>query len=146
MKFSSNKKKVAAFAKRDELLKQRAAAETLRAVCPDAALLSVELVFQAESPTTHAPQRHALYPPAKAHFVYPCPYGDCDGTFNLQEVALGLLARKGKRTSGSLKCLGSRSREGATAVPCVLEVSYVIVAQYDVGSDTAATGSSAKRA
>jgi hypothetical protein len=146
MKFPSNKKKVTAWERRDELLKQRAAAATLRSVCPDAASISVELEFRADSPTSHAPQRHALYPPAKAHFVYPCPFGDCDGTFDLQAVALGILARKGKRASGSLKCVGNRSREGATAVPCVLEASYAIAAQYDAGADVAATGSSARRA
>jgi hypothetical protein len=146
MKFPSTKKRVNAWQRRDELLKQRAAAQTLRAVCPDAAWISVELEFRAESPTLHAPQRHALYPPAKAHFVYPCPFGDCDGTFDLHAVARGILARKGKRGSGALKCAGNRSREGATAVPCVLEVSYAIAAQYDAGVGVAATGAAARRA
>lgn len=134
MRISRNKKKVATWERRDELLKQRAAAETLRGVCPDAASVSVELEFRAEAPIAHAPQRYALYPPAKAWFVYPCPFGDCDGTFDLQTVAVGMLARKGKRVSGSLACVGSRAREGATGVPCVLEVRYSIAAQYDVGS------------
>jgi hypothetical protein len=132
MRISRNKKKVATWDRRSELLKQRAASEALRAVCPDAELVSVELEFKSQAPVSHARQVHALYPPAKAHFVYPCPYGDCDGVYDLQSVALGALDRRGKRVSGSLKCAGNRSREGAGGVPCTLEVSYSIVARYDV--------------
>jgi hypothetical protein len=137
MRISRNKKKVSTWDRRDELLKQRAASETLRAVCPEAELVSVQLEFKTQAPVSHASQAHALYPPAKAHFVYPCPYGDCDGVYDLQSVALEALGRKGRRVSGSLKCTGNRSREGAAGVPCGLEVSYSISARYDVAQPRA---------
>jgi hypothetical protein len=131
MRLSRNKKKVAWWDRRGEFLKQRAASATLRAVCPEAALVSIELDFQAQSPVSHARQAHAMYPPAKAHFVYPCPYGDCDGVYDLQAVALDALERKRKGVSGTLKCPGCRSREGAPGLPCQLEVRYAISARYD---------------
>lgn len=65
--------------RRDALRQARAVAPTLRVACPQAALVYVELAFQEASGPAHTPQAFSVYPPAKAHFVYACPFGDCDG-------------------------------------------------------------------
>jgi hypothetical protein len=142
MRLSRHKKRNSAWDRRGELLKQRAAADTLRAVRPDAEFVSVELEFPTRFPVSHARQAHSLYPPAKALFVFPCPYGDCNGVYDLQSVALALLERRGKRSSGSLKCSGCRSREGASALACDLEVNYCLVARYEAAARPAAQASS----
>ncbi len=32
-----------------------------------------------------------VYPSAQAHFIYACPIGNCDGTYDLNEAVFGLL-------------------------------------------------------
>ena len=129
MRLSRNKKVIPVWDRRDALRKGRAAAETIGAVFPDAESINVYLEFQSFSQAPHVPQSHALFPPAKAHFFYPCPYGDCDGVFDLQAVALDALGREHRSASGTLKCAGSRSHERAAGRLCGLEVSYSIVAK-----------------
>jgi len=121
-----SKKLAAIWDRRDELRKGRAAAETLRTACPDAASIRVELEFRSGTQPVHAPQSYALFPPAKAHFVYPCPYGDCRGLYDLQAVALDTLQGKQRSARGTLKCTGDRSRDGTGGQPCGLQVSYSI--------------------
>lgn len=126
MRLSRNTKVVARWDRRDELKKGRAAAETLRTACPDAASVRVALEFRTATGEAHVPQIYSLFPPAKAHFVYPCPYGDCDGLFDLQAIGAETL-REQKRARGTLKCTGSRcSHGGAEGRPCELQVNYSI--------------------
>ncbi len=126
MRLSRNKKVVAIWDRRDELRKGRAAAETLRTACPGAASVRVELEFRSAAGEAHVPQVFSLFPPAKAHFVYPCPYGDCGGLYDLQAVALQALHGKQRRSRGTLKCAGSRSRDPTIGRPCELQMSYSI--------------------
>jgi len=130
MRLSRNKKAQAPWDRKDELRKQRAAAETLRVVHPNAESVSVQLHFHAESHPALAPQSFSLYPPAKAHFIYACPYGDCDGVYDLQSAALTALEAKEVNATGTLKCTGHRSRDGLSARPCDLHVSFSITALY----------------
>lgn len=126
MRFPS-KKKVAAISSRDEeLRKARAAAPTLRVACPEASLVRVELEFQADPLLAHAPQTLSIYPPAKAHFAYACPFGDCDGVYDLNEVTLGSLNAGRHMTRGMLTCNGHRARKGGAADACDLALSYSI--------------------
>lgn len=111
---------------RDERRKARAAASTLRVACPEAALVRVELSFQADSQLAHAPQTFHLYPPAKAHFIYVCPFGDCNGVYDLNGVAFDTL-QAGKLTAGgTLTCAGHRSQYGNVGRPCQLVATYSI--------------------
>lgn len=126
MRFSRKKKAPSISTRRDELRKARAAAPTLRSACPDAALVRVELEFHADPSLAHAPQTLSIYPPAKAHFAYECPFGDCDGVYDLNEVALGSLSAGTHKTLGMLTCSGHRSRMGNAENPCDLAVSYSI--------------------
>jgi hypothetical protein len=125
VRLSRNTKVVARWDRRDELKKGRAAAETLRAACPDAASVRVALEFRTATGEAHVPQVYSLFPPAKAHFVYPCPYGDCDGLFDLQAFGAAAL-REQKRVRGAVKCAGSRSAQGTAGRSCELQLSYSI--------------------
>jgi hypothetical protein len=120
------KKKPSVSIRQDELRKGRAAAPILRVACPEAALVRVELEFQADPLFAHAPQTLCIYPPAKAHFAYACPFGDCDGVYDLNEVALSTLKAGRKKTRGTLTCGGHRSRDGRVRSLCDLALSYSI--------------------
>jgi hypothetical protein len=130
MRFPANKK-ISLSARRDELLRARAAAPTLRMACPEAALVRVELEFQADPLLAHAPQAFSLFPAAKAHFAYACPFGNCDGVYDLNEIAFAILQAGKQKTRGTLKCNGHRSRNGNADDPCTLTLSYSITVRHD---------------
>jgi hypothetical protein len=137
MRYSSNKKSTSSadrkeeLRRREELRQARAAAPTLREACPAAAFVRVELAFQTDSGPDHAPQAFSVYPPAKAHFVYACPFGDCDGVYDLNGIAFGTLQAGRHKTRGRLTCTGTRSREGKPASPCELAATYSIVVKHE---------------
>ena len=126
MRFSSNRKSNSPANRRDALRLARSAAPTLRVAFPAAALVCVELEFREESGPPHAPQAFSVYPPAKAHFVYACPFGDCDGVYDLNEIARSTLGSEGRNTHGRLVCTGTRSRNGQSDCPCELAAIYSI--------------------
>ena len=126
MRLSSNRKAAAPADRRDELRKARAAAPTLREACPTASLVRVELAFAADPPLSHAPQAFSVYPPAKAHFVYACPFGDCNGLYDLNDVTFGSLQAGKRKGHGTLTCTGHRSRNGKADSPCELPATYSI--------------------
>jgi hypothetical protein len=126
VRLSRNRKVLARWDRRDQLKKGRAAVETLRAACPDAASVRVALEFRTATGEAHVPQVYSLFPPAKAHFVYSCPYGDCDGLFDLQAIGAEAL-REHKRARGTLKCTGSRCSNGTAGRPCELQMNYSII-------------------
>ncbi len=139
MRFPAKKKAPSASQRQDDLRRARAAAPTLRVVCPDAAVVRVELEFQADPLLAHAPQILSIYPPAKAHFAYACPFGDCDGVYDLNEVALSSLKAGKKKTRGTLLCSGHRSRDGKVRTVCDLALSYSItVASHGLRATTSA--------
>lgn len=86
--------------------------------------MRVELEFRDGARPVHTPQSYSLFPPAKAHFIYPCPYGDCAGLYDLQAVAVEALRVKRKNTRGTLTCTGTRSRVGGGL--CELQLNYSI--------------------
>jgi hypothetical protein len=137
MRFSSNKKSVSPSDRKEELRRReefrqaRAAAPTLREAFPAAAFVRVELAFQMESGPEHAPQAFSVYPPAKAHFVYACPFGDCDGRYDLNGIAFSALEAGKSRSRGRLTCSGTRTRDGKPASPCELAATYSIVVKYE---------------
>jgi hypothetical protein len=134
MHFPPNKKTVSPIDRRDELRKARAAAPALRMACPDAALVRVELEFQANPLLAHAPQVFSLYPAAKAHFAYACPFGDCDGVHDLNEVALDVLQAGKHKTCGTVACSGHRSSHRQGDNPCGLMLRYSIAVRHDAAA------------
>jgi hypothetical protein len=119
---------------KEQLLRRRAAAGTLGASFPNVEQIRVELCFAASESTAPAAQRHALYPPAPAYFEFACPFGDCDGSFDLNGVAAPLLKKAKSQADGTIQCSGSRTRSGMPRQPCSLRADYLITAQYQSGS------------
>lgn len=126
VRLARNKKAFARPDRHDQLRKGRAAAETLRTVCPDASSVRVELVFHSPLGEPHVPQMYSMFPPAKAYFVYSCPCGDCDGLFDMETVGLQMLRARRTHSAGTITCAGRRSFEGTVGRPCQMRVDYSI--------------------
>jgi len=131
MRLSAPRKAAIPSDRRDVLRQARAAAPTLRVAYPRASLVRVELAFQETSRPEHTPQGFSIYPPAKAHFVYACPFGDCDGVYDLNAITLEALARGSGSARGTLICSGHRSRDGKLGCSCDLTASYSIAVCHD---------------
>jgi hypothetical protein len=129
MRMPSHKKTPASLGRDERLRKAHAGAKTLRTAFPGTALVSVQLHFLQESATPHAAQSFVLYPGARALFAYPCPYGDCDGIYELEAEAQRTLALEAPSISGTAECCGMRSRNGLSRQACGLQMSYSITAQ-----------------
>ena len=120
--------------KREKSLRKRAAAGTLASAFPKVEQIRLQLRFFPAKGTPPAAQTHALYPSAQAYFEFACPHGDCDGSVDLNEVALPLLKRSGQQADGTLRCPGSRTAGGTERQPCNLRIDYWIAAQYQPAS------------
>lgn len=126
------RQKLSAFRERKERLRRaRDSAQTLRNAYPHAMLVNVQLQFLPASAPPHAAQSFVMYPGARAFFEYPCPYGDCDGVYQLGTAAVQALAHESCDASGTLECCGARARDGQQRQPCGLRMTYTIAAQYD---------------
>jgi hypothetical protein len=141
MQLSPKRKPVPPADRRDVLRKARAAAPTLSTACPEASVVRVELAFETDSQPAHAAQAFTIYPPAKAHFVYACPFGDCDGAYDLNPVAFGALQAGKRKTRGTLTCSGHRSRKGQSDSPCGLAATYSITVRHEKEEPAVARGS-----
>jgi hypothetical protein len=115
---------------REQMLRRRAAAGTLGNAFPAVEQIRVDLRFAATASSVPAAQRHALYPPAPAYFEFACPFGDCDGSFDLNGVASPLLKNADSQADGTIQCSGSRTRTGMPRQPCSLRADYSIIALY----------------
>jgi hypothetical protein len=127
---SRSRSKPSALRDRHELLRTgRAAAQALRRVCPTALFVNVQLQFL--SAPSHAAQSFILYPAAQAYFSFPCPYGDCDGIYDLDFAATRTLTRQAGRVTGTLECAGMRSGAGLSKQRCGLQVGYTITTRHE---------------
>ncbi|MGH8132176.1 MAG: hypothetical protein ACRETP_02930 [Steroidobacteraceae bacterium] len=140
------RQKLSAFRERQERLrKARDASQTLRSAFPNATLVNVNLQFLPATAPPHAAQSFVLYPGARAFFTYPCPYGDCDGVYELAAAAEQARLRKNSPVSGTVECGGVRSRDGLPRQPCGLRMSYTITAQHEPPRATSAEANVARR-
>jgi hypothetical protein len=114
--------------RKERLRKAHDAAQTLRDAFPHATLVSVQLQFLPVTAPPHAAQSFVMFPGARAFFQYPCPYGDCDGIYELGAAAARALALDSSGVCGTVECCGLRSRDGLPRQPCGLRVSYTITA------------------
>jgi hypothetical protein len=117
--------------RKERLRKARDAAATLRSAFPKATLVNIELQFLPATAPPHAAQSFVMYPAARAFFEYPCPYGDCDGIYELGAAAAQALGGENSAVSGTLECGGLRSRDGLQRQPCGLAMSYTITTKHD---------------
>lgn len=116
--------------KRERSLRNRQAAGTLASACPMVERVRIQLRFLPVSGSVPAAQTHALYPSAPAWFEFACPFGDCDGSFDLNAIVKPILSRSGPQASGSLHCTGTRTGSAMTRQPCNLRVDYWVAAEY----------------
>lgn len=128
MKFSSAKPPNGRGATRERQRRDRASTPTLRARFPAFASLRIEFEFNDPGPFSPVPQATVLHPPASAYFVFPCPYQDCDGEFDLSSAVLELSRGDEGHLDGQLKCTGHRSAEAGRS-PCQLTLDYSLEAQ-----------------
>jgi hypothetical protein len=111
---------------REQLRRDRAAAQTLRTTFPLLGHIRIDLVFHEPNGVSPAPQTHVLHPSARAFFEFPCPYSHCDGKFDLSRFAQDAAHQAGVEVEGTLECPGTRPSLGATRQPCALILNYEI--------------------
>ena len=105
--------------------RKRLAAKELRVQYPQFATIRVDLVFEDQVSQPPAPQSIVLHPPARAYFVYPCPYAGCTGELDLA-ANVDDIAEQGKtRAAGHTRCNGERHRRDGKG-PCDLHIEYSI--------------------
>ena len=116
--------------KRERSLRSRQAAGTLAGTAPRVSRVRIQLRFLPVAGAVPAAQTHALYPSAPAWFEFACPYGDCDGSFDLNDILTAQFAKSGPQVSGSLQCAGTRNGSAQMRQPCNLRVDYWAAADY----------------
>jgi len=115
---------------REKSMRKREAAGTLATTFPRSELVRIHLQFIAKDGPVPAARTHALYPSAQAYFEFACPHGDCDGSIDLNAVALALLRNSETQANGTLHCPGTRTADGGVRPRCNQRVDYWIVARY----------------
>jgi hypothetical protein len=116
--------------RREQLRQARVDAPTLRQFLPAAAQVWVELTFDMDARLAPAPRLFTVYPPAQAHFVYACPFGDCDGTYDLNEAVFAVLRAGTCEATGVLHCMGRKARRSGLGLRCGLGVAYAVTVRY----------------
>jgi hypothetical protein len=119
--------------RRNELQADRAKAATVRETFPQLGVIHIELQFAGGPGLPLSPQRHSLYPAARAFFRFACPCTDCDGEFNLTATVTDLAKasasnkRPAERSvSGQISCQGTRWRDKTQAEPCRIEARFKV--------------------
>jgi hypothetical protein len=130
MKLSPPNQKAESLQRRERWRRDHAAARTLNSTWPQVERVCVNLRFESAGFVRLAPQSHVLHGPAQAFFDFPCPYADCDGTFDLKAVVSSLVAEHGDLTEAHLDCGGHRPRPQAVKQPCLLHVDYAVSVRY----------------
>jgi hypothetical protein len=115
---------------REQSLRRRAAAGSLAQSYPGLESIRIQLQFIPATGIAPAAQTHALYPSAPAYFEFPCPYGDCDGRYDLGKAALPLLRGSGRHAEGTLQCAGTRAAGGEARRPCRLRADFWMAATH----------------
>ncbi len=111
-----------------QLRRDQEAAPKLRAMFPAVEQLRIELSFEGGGSSTPVPQSRILHPPARAHFSFPCPYGDCDGRFELGAAVHAAVEDPSHRIEGVLDCAGLRASDFASKPPCRLRLHFTLTA------------------
>ena len=117
--------------RREQSRRKRVAAGTIGNAFPAVEQLQMELSFLPTEGLAPVRQLHAMYPPAPAYFEFACPYGDCDGSFDLTPIASDMMSESASHAVGTIECPGSRAGPGLTRQPCGLRLRYRIAAQYE---------------
>lgn len=116
----------------ERLRRDRAAAKSLRVAFPAIQQLHLELKFAATTANSPGAQSHVMHPPARAYFMFPCPYANCDGQYDLTAAVDAALDDPAYRTEGSLECRGQRAQKYDSKQPCELHLLYTVTAVHPV--------------
>jgi hypothetical protein len=114
----------------ERLRRDRMVAQVLRVAYPNVEQVRLELKFKATGTITPAVQSHVMHPPARAFFLFPCPYADCGGSFNLTGAVNAALENPHHHAEGTMECSGLRSVSFSTKQPCGLQLIYSVDATY----------------
>jgi hypothetical protein len=130
---SSRRRNPSAAESRSERLRvARATAPLLRDLQASAACVSIRLTFADDTRLAPETRSFAVHPPARAYFVYPCAFGDCDGRHDLDEVVRGLLGAGVTQASGVRHCQGHRPGGVGQGRGCGLGLTYTISVHYQI--------------
>ena len=111
---------------REKQRRNRLAAQELRVQFPQFATIRLDFEFSDETSQPPAPQSIVLHPPARAYFVYPCPYASCNGEFDLAAPVTDIAEHGRKTAAGHTRCKGERVRGLQGKTPCDLHIEYSI--------------------
>jgi hypothetical protein len=111
---------------REKQRRNRLAAKELRVQFPQFASIRLDFSFSDETSQPPAAQSIVLHPPARAYFVYPCPYASCTGEFDLAANVDHIAEGRKSRAAGHTKCNGERVRGRQGKMPCDLQIEYSI--------------------
>jgi hypothetical protein len=126
LKFASGNSAATREGRAEQLRRNRAGAQAMRAAFPSVRQLRIGLKFGGAHPNMPAAQLHEIYPPARAFFFYPCPYAGCDGCFDLSAAVKTAIDGELHVTEGLMVCSGSRPRDYASRQECQLNLHYEI--------------------
>jgi hypothetical protein len=110
---------------REKQRRNRLMSKELRVQYPQLSSIRLEFAFSDESEQPPAPQSVVLHPPARAYFVYPCPYASCNGEFDLA-APVADAAERHEHHAGHTRCKGERVRGRQGKTPCDLHIEYSI--------------------
>jgi len=113
----------------ERLRRGRAVAIPLRETSATIARLAVRLKFASGELVSHAEQLFILYPSAKGYFGFPCPYGDCDGIYDLSCAAASILRGPATEANGTLDCTGARTLNRVPSQRCNLRLRFTLSAE-----------------
>lgn len=111
---------------RDRQIRERIAASPLRMRYPELVSLQLDFHFSNEAKFIPSSQITVFHPPARAYFRFVCPYGDCDGEFDLAGPIASMMNARELRAHGQLQCAGVRHG----GIQCTLCLEYALAAQF----------------
>ena len=113
---------------RERQRRDRATSQLMRVMYPKLESLRLDFHFSESDPdlSAPAPQLLVMHPPTQAYFVFPCPYADCDGEFDLTAAVAALARSQEPHSHGTAKCGGQRVRDKNGRTPCQLMLEYTI--------------------
>jgi len=111
---------------REKQRRNRLMSKELRVQFPQLSSIRLDFAFSDETSQPPASQSIVLHPPARAYFVYPCPYASCNGEFDLAAPVADVAEQGTERTAGHTRCKGERVRGRQGKTPCDLHIQYSI--------------------
>ncbi len=107
---------------REKQRRNRLMSKELRVQFPQLSSIRLDFAFSDETSQPPAPQSIVLHPPARAYFVYPCPYASCHGEFDLAANVADIAKQGHSESAGHTKYTSERVRGRRGKTPCDLRI------------------------